>query len=192
MNRVKFISTDFLKEYSPLARNIDDDILIPYIYKAQDINIQQILGADFYNRLKDGIINNNLNTDEESLIRDYIQNAVVEWTLYYALPNINYKYTNKSVTQDSSEFGQPSALDEIKYLRQNVRDMAEFYSKRLTKYLCDFGDQLFPQYAQENAKSNLPKKSKPYFNGVYIPRKGGQDFVRDSWNEPYEGDDSCC
>jgi len=192
MSRVKFISTTFLKEHSTLSRNIDDDILIPYIYRAQDINLQQILGTTFYDRLKDGIINNNLNSDEENLIRDYIQNMIVEWTIYYALPNINFKYTNKSVTQDSSEFGQSSTLDDVKYLRQNVRDMAEFYSKRLNKYLCDYGQQLFPEYASPDSKENLRKKSRSYFNGIYIPRRGGQDFVKNSWNEPYEGDGADC
>lgn len=193
MNRVKFISIDFLKEYSPLARNIDEDILIPYVYKAQDINLQQLLGSTFYTRLKAGVVANDLNADEEALIRDYIQNMLVEWTLYYALPNINYKYTNKSVTQDSSEFGTPSALEEVKYLRQNVRDMAEFYSKRLSKFLCDNGNRLFPEYAQESSTANLPKKNRSYFSGVYVPRLKGTNFVRKSWNEPFEGDDyNCC
>jgi hypothetical protein len=93
-----------------MSRNIDDDILIPYIYRAQDINLQQILGTTFYQRLEDGVINNNLNSDEENLLRNYIQNMLVEWTTYYAIPNINMKFTNKSVTQDSSEFGTPIVI----------------------------------------------------------------------------------
>lgn len=191
-DQVQFIDTDFLKEYSPLARNIDDDILVPSILKSQDINLQTILGSDFYERLKNGVINNDLNTDEENLIRDYIQMMLVEWTVYYTLPYLNFKLTNKSITQDSSEFGQPSGLDEVKYLRQNVRDVAEFYTKRLAKYLCDYGDQLFPIYRLNNSKENVNKKSKAYFNGVYVPRRKGTDFVKNSWNEPYEGEDSCC
>jgi hypothetical protein len=190
-DRVKFISTTFLKEYSPLSKNIDDDLLIPFIYRSQDINLQTILGSDFFDRLKEGVINNDLNSDEENLIRNYIQNMVAEWTIYYSLPTLNFKLTNKSVTQDRSEFGDPSGLDEIKYLRQNVRDMAEFYSKRLVKYLVDYGTQLFPEYRQTNSKENLNRNSKSYFNGIYIPKRGPQDFVSRSYNDPTEGDDYC-
>lgn len=190
-DRVKFISVNYLKEYSPLAKNIDDDLLVPFIYRSQDINLQTILGSDFFERLKEGVINNNLNQDEEDLIRNYIQNMVAEWTIYYCLPTLNFKMTNKSVTQDRSEFGDPSGLDDIKYLRQNVRDMSEFYSKRLVKFLVDYGNELFPEYRQTNSKENLNRNSKSYFNGIYIPKRGPQGFVRRSWNEPYEGDDYC-
>ena len=179
MSRVKFISTTFLKEHSTMSRNIDDDILIPHIYRAQDINLQQILGTTFYERLEDGVINNNLNSDEENLLRNYIQNMLVEWTTYYAIPNINMKFTNKSVTQDSSEFGTPSSLDDIKYLRQNVRDMAEFYSNRLTTYMCDFGSTLFPTYANPNSNENLEASGRAYFNGVFIPNRTPSDYGDD-------------
>jgi len=191
MSRVKFISTTFLKEHSTLSRNIDDDILIPYIYRAQDINLQQILGTTFYNRLEQGVVNNDLNSDEEDLLRNYIQQLLVEWTTYYAIPNINMKFTNKSVTQDSSEFGTPSSLDDIKYLRQNVRDMAEFYSKRLTTYMCDFGNQKFPQYANPDSNENLSKSGRAYFNGIYIPNRTPNTYGIRTYNDPSDDCPNC-
>lgn len=191
MSRVKFISTTFLKEHSTLSRNIDDDILIPFIYRAQDINLQQILGTTFYNRLEQGVINNDLNSDEESLLRNYIQQLLVEWTTYYAIPNINMKFTNKSVTQDSSEFGTPSTLDDIKYLRQNVRDMAEFYSKRLTTYMCDFGNQLFPQYANPDSNENLEASGRAYFNGIYIPNRTPNTYGIRVYDDPSDDCPNC-
>ena len=168
---VKFVSTTFLKEHSTLSRNVDDDLLIPMIYQSQDINLQQILGTTFYDRLQQGVIAGDLNSDEESIIRTYIQPMLVEWATYYLIPTLNYKLTNKSVTQDSSEFGTPSSLEEVKYLRQSVRDVAEFYSKRLTTYLCDFGNTLFPQYANPDSNENVERNGRAYFNGIYIPNR---------------------
>jgi hypothetical protein len=191
MSRVKFISTPFLKEHSTLSRNIDDDILIPFIYRSQDINLQQLLGTTFYDRLKAGVVAGNLNTNEENFIRDYVQPMLVEWTVYYALPNINMKYTNKSVTQDSSEFGNPSTLEEVKYLRQNVRDMAEFMSKRLSQFLCDFGDAQFPQYANPDSNENISSNGRAYFSGVYVPNRTGDQFGFRSYNDPSDDCPNC-
>jgi superfamily I DNA/RNA helicase len=190
-SRVKFISTTFLKEHSTISRNVDDDTLIPYIWRAQDINLQQILGTTFYDRLIDGVVNNNLNSDEDSLLRNYIQQMIVEWTIYYVLPSINMKMTNKSVTQDSSEFGTPSSLDDVKYLRQNVRDMAEFYSKRLTTYLCDFGNTLFPEYANPSSNENVEASGRAYFNGVFIPNRTPRDYGLRVVNDPSNDCPNC-
>jgi hypothetical protein len=176
MAKVKFISTTYLKENTTIQDNVDDNILVPFIYKAQDTHLQQILGTTFYNTLKNGIASGTTNSDEESLIRDYIQPMVCEWTLYEALPHINYKLTNKAVSQENSEFSQASSLDDIKYLRSSVRDMAEFYTKRLTKYLCDYSN-LFPTYMTPDAKENLAKSSKSYFSGIYIPKNVGNSSI---------------
>lgn len=169
-NKVKFISTIYLKENTTIEDNVDDNKLVPFIYKCQDIYLQQILGTTFFEHLKYAIVNDSLTTDEDNLIRDYIQNMVSEWTLYEALPFISNKITNKSLSQENYEFGTPSTLDDLKYLRNSIRDMAEFYSKRLNKYLCD-NSSLFPVYQNPNSKENLRKNSKSYFSGIYIPKK---------------------
>lgn len=170
MNKIKFISTAYLKSNTTIQDNVEDDILNPYIHKVQDTHLQQVLGTSFYNRLKTGVEDNNLSTNELSLLRTYIQPMVAEWTFYEVLPHINYRITNKAVSQQSSEFSQASGLDEVKYLRQTVRDMAEFYTKRLQKYLCDYG-QLYTEYVNPGDKENIKKNiKKGFFNGVYIPK----------------------
>jgi hypothetical protein len=172
---VKFISSTYFKANTTVDENVDDDIINPFIVKAQDVYIQQALGSAFYHRLKEGVANNNLNADEEDLLRDYIQPCLNEFTLYELIPHINYKFTNKSIAQKSSEYSQPSTLDEVKYLRQSVRDLGEFYLKRLQKYLCDFGSQKFPLYASPGSNENLPRKKKSFFGGVYLPKKEWYD-----------------
>lgn len=170
MSKVKFISVTFLKANTTIQDNIDDNILVPYIYKVQDIYLQQILGTTFYEDLKSKISTDTLNGDETVLITDYIQNMVAEYTFYEVIPHINYKMTNKSVSQQSSEHGNPSQLSDIKYLRSSVLDMAQFYAKRLTKYLCD-NSNLFPIYNNPDSNENLSKSGKTYFNGIFIPRR---------------------
>ena len=174
MSKVKFITTQFLKENTTIQDNVDDDFLVPFIYKSQDTHLQQVLGTSFYDRLKEGVINDDLDTDETALINDYIQNMVAEWTLYEVLPHINYKLTNKAISKESSEWSVNSELNELKFLMDRVRDMAEFYTKRLQVYLCDYST-LFPKYNNPDDNENLKRSNAAYFNGVYIPNRVPKD-----------------
>ena len=87
MSRVKFISVDYLKRFTDIEDNVDDDKLVPFIYEAQDIHIQGALGSTFYDRLKQGVIDNDLNADETKLLTDFIQPCVNWWALYYIIPH---------------------------------------------------------------------------------------------------------
>lgn len=169
-SKVKFVSSEFIKENTTIQDNVDDDIIVPYIYKVQDRYLQQSLGTTFYEHLKLAIINQTLTNDEDDLIRDYIQPMITEYVVYELLPHINYKLTNKAVSTQNSEYSNPSSLDEVKYLRYSVRDMADFYLKRLNKFLCDYGT-LFPTYVNPSSPENLSKSYKSYFNGIFLPKR---------------------
>lgn len=175
MNVVKFISVDYLKKNTVIQQNTDERILEPFILSAQDTHVQTALGTTFYNRLKSGVTANNLTQLEEDFMRQYIQPCLAQWTFYECFPYINYKISNKAVSKESSEFSAPAELDEIKYMRNSIRDLAEFYTKRLNIYLCDYG-YLFPEYNNPDAKENLPHNSKSYFSGVYVQRRGRELF----------------
>ena len=179
MNKVKFISIKYFKENTTVEYNVDDDKITPTIYKAQDIYIQQSLGSEFYNHLKDAIVNNTLTTDEDILLRTYIQPCLNEYTLLLLIPIIQFNLTNKSVLLRNDNNSQPSTLEDIKFLRQSVRDMAEFYLKRLNRYL-EENDNLFPKYYNADNDDNLPPTQKSYFNGVWLPRSGSD---RCTWDE---------
>jgi hypothetical protein len=173
--KVKFISTVFLKENTVIQDNVDDSTLVPFIYLSQDTNLQTAVGTTLYNRLKEGVALNNLNQNEEDLLRDYIQPMVAQWTFYNVYPFLNYKSTNKAISKESSEFSNPAELDEIKYMRNSIRDLAEFYTRRLNTFLCDYSN-LFPEYENPDPLENLPHNSKSYFSGVYTQRRGYTDL----------------
>jgi hypothetical protein len=180
--QVKFISTNYVKENTIIEMNVDDDKLTPIILKVQKVYLQQLIGSSFYDHLSQAVANTTLTVAEDALIRNYIQNYLAEYVVYEALPFLNYKATNKAISKESSEFSQASDLDEIKYLRSNVKDMAEFFGKRLAKYLCDHQSD-FPEWQNPELPENLPKNSRSFFNGIYLPKKGPSGIP--SWDEPY-------
>ena len=175
MIQADFINVQYLKNSTTLQDNIDDDILVPFITKAQDTHLQQTLGTTFYIYLQNEIINGTVSGDDKVLIDTYIQPMLAEWVLYEVLPHINYKLTNKAVSTNNSEWSTSSELAELKYLRQSIRDLAEFYTKRLNVYLCDYSS-LFPSYENPDDKENLRKSNKSYFSGLFVPKRRSDKY----------------
>jgi hypothetical protein len=48
--KVYFISTQYLRENTPIEDNVDDDKIVPFIIQAQDTYLQEGIGETFYNR----------------------------------------------------------------------------------------------------------------------------------------------
>jgi hypothetical protein len=180
---VYFISTTYLRQQTPIEDNVDDTKLTPWIVQAQDTYLQEGLGETFYDRLKDGVQNNNLNSDEQSFMRNFVQPQVAQFAFYLMMPFINLKITNKSIAKEGSEFSTPAELTELKFLRSAVLDMAEFYKRRMIKYLLDH-PSMFPAYNNPNALDNMPKSAQAYFTGVYIPYGHRRGNIP-NWLEPY-------
>ena len=185
---VQFITTEYLRSVVPIEQNVDDARLVPYIIQGQDLYVQGVIGESGYNALKDGITGNTLTSDEVYLMLNFIQPMVANYAFYLAIPHIAYKPTNKSISKESSEYSQPLDLEEMKYLRNGVKDVAEFYTRRMVKYLNDYSN-LFPWYSSPQSKDNLPRSSQSYFSGIYTPRGNTRGFR--SWQEPYGNTDPC-
>ena len=180
---VYFISTTYLRQQTPIEDNVDDTKLTPWIVQAQDTYLQEGLGETFYDRLKDGVQNNNLNSDEQSFMRNFVQPQVAQFAFYLMMPFINLKITNKSIAKEGSEFSTPAELTELKFLRSAVLDMAEFYKRRMIKYLLDH-PSMFPAYNNPDALDNMPKSAQAYFTGIYIPYGHRRGNIP-NWLEPY-------
>ncbi len=166
-NLIEFVSTAYIKQNTAIENNVDDSKIKPFIIKVQDTHLQQILGSFFYEHLMDAAFNDTLTANETILLNNYIQRTVSEWCFYEVYPFLNYKSTNKAISKQNSDNSNASELNEIKFMRSAIRDMAEFYNARLDKYLLD-NSSLFPEYQNPNVPENLPKMGSNYFNGVYV------------------------
>ena len=186
---VYFISTTYLRQNTPIEDNVDDDKLVPFIVQAQDTYLQQSIGETGYNALKAGVENNNLTPDEQTFMRNYVQPLVAQYTFWLALPFIAFKATNKSLSKESSEYSTPVDLSELQFIRSNVKDVAEFYQRRMVKWLMDHPGT-FTWYDNPAALDNLPKTPQAYFGGIYMPFAGGWPGIP-VWTEPYGSISNC-
>ena len=179
MVTINFIDANYVKTNSIIQQNVDDSLISSTIKKTQNIKIQQVLGDKFYEYLNLAIINGTLNADEEKLLKEYINTCLLEWTVYNIIPYINFKLSNTSVIKQAGDNAQSSGLDELQYLRNDIKSMANFYEERLIKYLNN-NEDLFPVYKEENCgcsninctdDCNLTPKRTAYRNsGIYIPK----------------------
>lgn len=163
MSRVLFIGTFRLKKQTPIQQNVDDDLLNNYIFRAQETHIHQYLGTDLYNSLKNKVVNNTLTGDYKTLMDDYITPCLIEWAFYEVMPFISLKITNKTIGRGNADYLAEGDLNDLKYLRQTVRDIADFYGNRLMGYLKERSN-LFPEF---QSNSGLDKLQPQYKNGFY-------------------------
>ena len=172
MENVLLVSEQRMKQWTSLDNNIRIDVLTPSILQAQDLYIQDTLGTPFYNRLKEGVKNNDLNADEQSFLTDYVGTTLMQYALYLILPHLKYKFVEKGILNGSSEETDSTNLEELKYLRETALDTAQFYDERMREFLKDYPN-LFPIYRNWNTKGMKPNKETPYFSGLQtnIPKR---------------------
>lgn len=168
MTYSNFIGVDYLYKHTVIDRNVDADLLTPFIVEAQDINIQRVIGNTLYVRLMADISSNTISGYYKTLLDSYIQKATAQWTLYHCLPYINHRITNKAVSEKKSDNSDVSSDLTVNMLRSDARDKATFYNQRITEYIVNNINQ-FPEYTQWQGL-NIRPKSSSFFGGIYIPK----------------------
>jgi len=179
-----FVTCQYIKNNSPVIAYVSDDELQIFIKVAQDTQIQRVLGTNLMKDLQAKVLANTLSADEIILMEEYIQTATTHATVYEFLLYNHYKITNKGITKQNSENSTSADLNEVNFLRDDVRNKAEYFRERLTKYL-QANTTKFPMYfgGVVDASTIVPKRNN-YYSGIYTGRgRGGK--CDDCGNGPY-------
>ena len=166
MAQALFITRDDLVKFTALNGNIDTDKFVQWIKVAQDIHIQNYLGTKLFNKFNNGIVNNNLTTPYSMLLNTYIKPMVIHWAMVEFLPFSAYTIANKGVYKHSSENAEIVNKDEIDFLVEKERSIAEHYTRRFIDYM-SFNQSSYPEYNTNNNADMFPDKQAE-FNGWYL------------------------
>jgi len=167
-NKTLMVVADYIRDNTVINKDVGSELIEPFIVSAQNVRIESILGTGLFNDIITNINNTTIAGNNKTLLDDYIQPCLIQWVVYEALPFINYKLTNKSVSTQDSDNSTHSQLNEVQYLRENVRNTAEYMSQRLTDYLKS-NTTLFPLYINPgNDCDTIRPNSSNYFNGIYL------------------------
>lgn len=166
MAQALFITRDDLVKFTALNGNIDTDKFVQWIKVAQDIHIQNYLGTKLFNKLNDDIVNNNLTTPYSMLLNTYVKPMVIHWAMVEFLPFSAYTIAGKGVYKHSSENSINVEKDEIDFLVEKERSIAEHYTRRFIDYM-SFNQSSYPEYNTNSNADMFPDKQAD-FMGWYL------------------------
>lgn len=158
------VSEAYMRDNLPISRNLDTKDITPNIQSSQELYLQDILGQNFYQYIMDTFSAQTLNSNEVILVQDYIKPAVAYRALEMALPFLQYNIKNKGAMRQTTEFGDSADFTQLRFVINEVGNRAQFYEKRLVKYLCANGN-LFPQFVSNNNDIISPNPRNGWDNG---------------------------
>lgn len=164
---VIFISTDYIKSNFPILDYVKDGDIQPWVRSAQETYLRQYLGDPVYRRIVEAGPTGELNEKEQELLDYYIKPTLMWWSIYLYGRFCNFKFTNKGISKQNSEFSEPAEFREITYAASGIKDIAESYSQQLITFL-SYNKDVF-DYPCENGDKK-PVHTSFNFGGIYVPQ----------------------
>jgi hypothetical protein len=156
------ISADTLKRNTTISQSVDEDLIHPVILLAQDRYILPVLGTDLFEKLKTEI-GGTPSGVYLTLLKDYVQKCLCQFTLATLYPVLRLRAVNHSVVSMNNEQGTSASYDEIQPLIDSATDMAEFYRQRMIDYLQD-NTGSFPEYTSNT--DGMSPTTNNYYSGI--------------------------
>ena len=153
MAEALLISRKDVVKFTAMNGNVDTDNFIQYVKIAQDIHIQNYLGTELLNKIKSDIIASTLTGDYQSLVETYVKPMLIHWAMVEYLPFAAYTIANKGVYKHSSDNAENVGKDDVDFLLEKERKIAQHYTQRFIDYM-SFNQQLFPEY-NENSNGDM-------------------------------------
>lgn len=179
---IVFVSETYLKTFSPIAGNVDIQMIYPHIISYQDLSIKPILGSKLYEGLQTRIDNETLTSDDRDLL-DICRQVIVWGTVEMMIPFLAVQLRNKGVVENTGDTTQNADIDKLKWLQDSAKSNCEFYKKRLDEYLCKNGN-LFTEYTNPDSPMSPHRDTAYKTGGIYLGsalscNKSNLDFWRD-------------
>lgn len=167
-HNVLFVTEKFIKENTPIQSNVEYTNLRPVIRYVQDSKLQLSLGTKLYRELQRQVGDNDIKTDYQLLLDDYIVHILAHGFMSEAPVDMLIKYMNLTVGTSSGDNIQPVSLNQVKYLQEQHKGRSEFYLQRMVDYLC-FNTDKYPEYL-EGIEDDIRPRRKAYTGNIYTSR----------------------
>ncbi len=145
----QFITTEYLKEISLINGNVEDSKLKVVIQRVQRSIVRPLLGYALYERLNQGITDDDLTTDEKLLMDKYIIPVISIGCDRKSINAITYDIRNKTVGKAKDEHIDPVNESENLRLDNDIRQDLAIAQKDLTNFLYENADT-YPLFKEGN------------------------------------------
>ncbi|NBU46485.1 MAG: hypothetical protein EBS34_03400 [Flavobacteriales bacterium] len=166
MAEALLITRDDLVRYTAVNGNVDTDKFIQFIKISQDIHIQGYLGTELLNKIKSDITAGTLTGNYQTLVVSYIKPMLIHWAMVEYLPFAAYTIANKGVYKHNSENSTNVEKNEIDFIIEKERQIAQHYTQRFIDYM-SFNQNLFPEY-NTNSNGDMYPNTDTNFTGWVI------------------------
>jgi len=144
MKTVHLISEKTLKEFSLLDDNLTMEYITPVLQFVQDWKMENILGSDLYQDVKNKVEAGNVSDDYKNLL--YHIKFVLLWGIQSEIQiPLNYKFRNQGYVNTQNADGSNVDLEDIKYTKAYYEKICAQYERFLIKFL-DENRIKFPLY----------------------------------------------
>ena len=168
MAKALFITTKDIKRYSVLSGSVDPDKFIYMVEIAQDTEVQNYLGTQLLEKIQDlilaGTINDPANAAYKTLLETYIKPMTIYWALVCYMPFAAYSVGAKGVFKGSSETAETVDKDEVDYLVEKYRDIAQFYTNNFIDFMV-YNQTTYPEYNANTQDDIYPDTANADFGG---------------------------
>ena len=137
-----FVTRNDVVKFTAMNGNVDTDKFIQYIKISQDIHIQNYLGTD------------------------HLKSMLCHWAMVEYLPFAAYTIANKGVFKHSSENAQNVEKNEIDFLIEKERTIAQYYTDRFIDYMSFNAATKFPTYYTNNNDDVFPDRESNFSGWV--------------------------
>ena len=152
---VYFVTENYLKNNTPITKNVDVNDVMPYVATQSRLRIAPILGKYFYDDLLTKYNAQTLSSDEEDLV-EYIQPVIAWYSAEDAVFGLSYQLKNKGVQVQFGDYSTNVSQSEISFNMEHYNQKAQIYEKDLIAWLLD-NKALFPNFTSDSNKSSIIK-----------------------------------
>ena len=152
-----FITREDIVRNTALNGSVDTDKFIQFIKIAQEIHLLNFMGTDLYDKISAEIIAGTLAGDYLALTNNYLQPMLIHWAMVEYMPFAAYTIANGGVYKHTSESSVSVDKDEVDFLIEKERKLADHYTDRFVNYMC-YNDTLFPEYSTNTEDDQSPEK----------------------------------
>lgn len=159
------IDIDTIKKRGYTQKNVEPYTIVTTLERVQDTMLVPVIGTPLYKRLVKGVKDNDLNSDETTLLNEYIAPFLIASVDYRIANHLTYELRSKTAGKASDQYITALDRNEIQALRDDLRQDSERYREQLIGYLKDNKDK-YPEYcnfecSNENKKPDNGKKFVP-------------------------------
>jgi hypothetical protein len=151
---IYFITESYIKSQTLITKNVDAQMVMPCVQAAADLHISLLLGQEYYQYLLDKYNQQTL-TAAEIVLVEHLQPATA-WTAAEIAVGMNAAaFTNKGMQTQSGEYSASADLNTLSYVRNEYKNMAEYYRNRVVRFL-KLNEADYPGYTADSNRTDTP------------------------------------